>query len=122
MFRKCYVLSDGAHCCFSEATLGEFFFSIGKPQDPAAACLIFIVVAAMGIERCTLNVYQELSHSVSVLCLSHYKCSYITIYKTTYPVHGKNSSCLPFWQSGIAFCCWLSKSYLSAKQTNKQTN
>ena len=32
MFGKCYVLSDAAPCCFSQATLGEFSATSGSPM------------------------------------------------------------------------------------------
>ena len=32
MFGKCYVLSDAAPCCFSEAALGEFSATLGSSK------------------------------------------------------------------------------------------
>ena len=49
MFGKYYVVLGATHCCFSKATLSM----------PG-----FIVVAAMGIERCMLKVDQISSYLI----------------------------------------------------------
>ena len=71
MFRNVMYYQTALPVAFLKQLLVSFFFSIGKPQDPAAACLIFIVVAAVGVERCTLNV-DQVSSSLIGLWISPY--------------------------------------------------
>ena len=51
MFGNFYVWSHTVPCCFSEATLSDIFVT-SESSITAAAGPIFVVVGALGIERC----------------------------------------------------------------------